>query len=60
MAENKYEEELAKLVLGEVSELVVEKGDFFLFREAWREHPDRDKIVGEAFLYGKIIYRFKS
>lgn len=54
---NPFEEKIAQLLSGECSELVVEKDDFFTFREAWLAHPERKKIIGEAHLGGKVIYR---
>lgn len=55
--ENPFEAKIKELLNGEISEIVVEKPDFFQFREVWLTHPNKDKIVGEAGLGGKVIYR---
>ncbi|MBL1229027.1 hypothetical protein IW492_07240 [Enterococcus sp. BWB1-3] len=57
MFENPFEEKIQQLKVGEIVEIVVEKNDFDLFREAWKILPDRTRIVGEAGLNGRIIYR---
>lgn len=58
MGVNPYEEQLKKLIAGDLQELMVEQEDFLVFREAWLAHPQRKEIVGEAGLNGRIIYRF--
>lgn len=58
MFENPYIEKLAALKSGELAELVVEVSDFMTFREVWKEHPEKDRFVGEAGLNGRIIYRY--
>ena len=58
MFENPFEEKIQQLKDGTISEIVVEKNEFNQFREVWKDLPDRTKIVGEAGLNGKIIYRF--
>ena len=55
--ENPYEEKIEQLVTGEITELIVEKEDFLLFREVWLTHPEKNNIIGEAGLSGKVIYR---
>jgi len=40
-----------------IEELLVERADFFLFREIWLNHPQKNQIVGEAGLGGRVIYR---
>lgn len=55
--ENNYTEKINLLVSGELEELVVEKKDFFEFREAWLIHPEKNSIKGEAGLGGKVTYR---
>ena len=57
MNENPYIEKIESLVTGAVDELLVEKEDFFLFREVWLNHPKKSQIVGEASLGGKVTYR---
>lgn len=55
--EKSYEEQINALVTGELEELVVEKENFFEFREAWLTHPEKNSLVGEAGLGGKVVYR---
>ncbi len=55
---NPYSEKLEKLQKNEITELIVERVDFLLFREAWLEHPEKMNFVGEAGLNGRIIYRY--
>ncbi|KAF1305392.1 hypothetical protein IV487_00915 [Enterococcus saccharolyticus] len=57
--ENPYTSLIEQLMTGEIPEIVVERDDFFTFREVWKEHPQRVQIVGEADLNGKIIYRYQ-
>lgn len=54
---NPYVEKINLLISGELEELVIEKPDFFEFREAWLAHPEKNKLKGEAGLGGKVIYR---
>ncbi|MGK0551263.1 hypothetical protein ACSFB8_03385 [Enterococcus faecalis] len=58
MYENPFISKIEELKQGAIEELVVEVADFFLFREAWLQLPDRMDIKGEAGLNGKIIYRY--
>lgn len=60
MSENPFDKQIKELKEGEITELIVEPKDFMLFREAWKEIPDRTKIVGEAGLNGKIIYHYNQ
>lgn len=55
--ETTFEAKIEALLNGEISEIIVEKPDFFQFREVWLKHPNKCKIVGEASLGGKVIYR---
>lgn len=55
--ENPYKEKIDLLVSGEITELIVEKEDFLLFREVWLTHPEKNNIIGEAGLCGKVVYR---
>lgn len=57
MHENPFEEQINALKEGSISELVLEPKDFTVFREVWKNLPDRMSIVGEAGLNGRIIYR---
>ncbi len=57
MEENPFESQVEALLNGQVEEILVEKNDFFLFREIWISHPNKMQIVGEAGLEGKVIYR---
>ena len=34
--------------------------EYFNFREAWLKLPNRNDVVGEAGLKGRIIYRIKK
>lgn len=58
MSENPFEDSIRQLKEGTISEIVIEQKDFSIFREAWKNDEEREKIVGEAGLNGKIIYRF--
>lgn len=59
MNENPFEQQIKELKAGEISELIIEPKDFMLFREVWKELPERASIVGEAGLNGRIIYHYK-
>lgn len=59
MFENPYAQKLADLKAGTLTEIIVERADFLVFREAWKELPDKKDFVGEAGLEGKIIYRYQ-
>ncbi|WP_321386577.1 hypothetical protein [uncultured Enterococcus sp.] len=58
MSENLFDEKIQQLREKAISEIVIEQSEFSVFREAWKKQEDRTKIVGEAGLNGKIIYRF--
>lgn len=58
MFEHSFEEEIQQLKEGTITEIVIQQKDFSQFREAWKVQEDREKIIGEAGLNGKIIYRF--
>lgn len=60
MNQENFAEKIAELLAGTITELVVEKEDFFEFRAVWLVHPNRESIVGEAGLGGKIVYRQKN
>ena len=51
---------LKQLLDGTIQELVVEQAEYFNFREAWLKLPNRNDVVGEAGLKGRIIYRIKK
>lgn len=55
--ENPYIEKIELLLKEEEKEILVEKQDFLLFREVWLNHPEKNRIVGEAGLGGKVVYR---
>ena len=59
MQNNPYVDLLDKLQNGEIEEIVIERDDFFVFREVWINREDRTSFVGEAGLNGKIIYRYE-
>jgi hypothetical protein len=58
MDSNPFVEKIELLKKGDLKEIIVEPKDFFQFREAWVQLPDRMEITGEAGLNGKIIYRY--
>lgn len=60
MFENPYNEKLEQLRAGTLTELVVKRDDFLLFREAWIEQLDKNYFVGEAGLGGRIVYRYQK
>ncbi|MDY2954953.1 MAG: hypothetical protein SOR80_05240 [Enterococcus cecorum] len=51
---------LKQLLDGKSQELVVEQAEYFNFREAWLKLPNRNDVIGEAGLNGRIIYRIKK
>ena len=51
---------LKQLLDGTIQELVVEQAEYFNVREAWLKLPNRNDVVGEAGLKGRIIYRIKK
>lgn len=55
-----YQQLLNELVNGELKELVIERDDFIAFRNIWQNHPEKDKIIGEARLGGSVIYTYKD
>lgn len=55
-----FKKDLASLVAGELSKIEVSREDFFAFRNAWQEHPEKVKIVGEAQLGGRVIYTYQG
>lgn len=58
MIENPYTEKIEQLRQGTLAEIVVEREELLIFREAWRVQEDKRQIVGEAGLNGRIIYRY--
>ncbi|MGO2084096.1 hypothetical protein [Vagococcus sp.] len=52
-----YQELVEQLVAGEIEEIIVEKENFFSFREVWLVQDEKERIVGEAGLEGRIVYR---
>lgn len=57
MSENPYVEKIEALLAGDITEIKIGKEDFFLFREVWIKHPQKNEIVGEASLGGNVVYR---
>ncbi|QIL45631.1 hypothetical protein G7081_00280 [Vagococcus coleopterorum] len=55
-----YQVEINKLKAGEIEKLVVERDDFFEFREVWLKDSNRDAIIGEASLGGSVIYTYQQ
>lgn len=58
MIENPFKEKLIALKAGEIQEIIVEVKDFPIFRDVWKDLPDRMDFIGEAGLNGRIIYRY--
>lgn len=58
MIDNPYTEKIEQLRQGTLAEIVVEREELLIFREAWRVQEDKRQIVGEAGLNGRIIYRY--
>ena len=52
--ENPYNEKIDLLISNEISELVIEKDEFLIFRNAWLNHSEKNNIKGEAGLGGKV------
>lgn len=48
---------IEQLLKEEISEIIIEKVDFMDFREALLKHSEKKKIVGQAGLNGRVIYR---
>lgn len=55
-----FQLELNELREGKREELTVSREEFMLFREIWLTQTDRQLIIGEAGLNGKIIYRLQK
>ena len=54
---NPFEEQLQKLVDGEIKEIKITRDEMMAFREAWIKREDRKYIVGEAAHLGNVTYR---
>lgn len=57
MDENPYKLKIDQLIAGEMTELIVSKEEFMLFRDAYLAHSERKKIIGEARLGGEVRYQ---
>ncbi|MGX7420573.1 hypothetical protein ACWOFR_17505 [Carnobacterium gallinarum] len=57
MSSEEMQNQVDELVAGSISELLVKKEDFMIFRTIWLSHPQKNQIVGEAKLRGETIYR---
>lgn len=55
-----FQLELNELREGKQVALTVTREEFMTFREIWLIQTDRQLIVGEAGLNGKIIYRLQK
>lgn len=55
---NPFKEKIEQLIAGEIGEIRIEKEEMMAFREIWKDHPERRRIIGEAGHEGKIIYRY--
>lgn len=60
MSEKYFDQMLDDLREGRISEIIVEANEFSLFREHWKNLPDRMLFVGEAGLNGQITYRYQK
>lgn len=56
----KYQQALADLMSGKVSELVIRPEEFNDFRRAWDQLPQRKEIVGNAQRNGTVIYHYSE
>ncbi len=56
MTSKEYYQAIIDLVDGSLEELIIEKEDFFTFRDAWLNHPNKKDILGEARHGGRVIY----
>lgn len=54
----KYQQDLADLLSGKVSELVIAPEEFNDFRRAWEQLPQRKEIIGNAQRNGTVIYHY--
>lgn len=55
---NNYDEQIEKLVQGEIKEIAVSHDNFMEFRAAWLKREDKKFIVGEAAHHGDVVYRY--
>ncbi|WP_125606144.1 hypothetical protein [Lapidilactobacillus bayanensis] len=56
----KYQQDLADLLSGQVSEVVVQASDFNEFVKVWEQLPQRKEIVGNAQRNGTVIYHLSE
>ena len=52
-----YLTQIKELATGERKQIEVRQADFYAFRRAWLEFPQRKSIVGEAQRGGDVIYQ---
>lgn len=52
--------QIEQLVNKEIEELLIKKEDFITFRDCWLKHPEKEHIIGEAKLFGEVVYRYVS
>lgn len=52
-----FKVEIDKLVSGDLTEIHIEPTDFLAFRDAWLDHPEKKRIIGEAQHKGHVVYR---
>ncbi|MCL5459095.1 hypothetical protein ACLUXD_11105 [Loigolactobacillus coryniformis subsp. coryniformis] len=55
-----YLTQIKELATGEREQIEVKQADFYAFRRAWLEFPQRKSIVGEAQRGGDVIYHFEK
>lgn len=60
MDNSQIEENVEKLVRGEMEEIIIKKEDFMKFREIWLNHPKKNSIIGKANHYGEVSYHYNS
>lgn len=54
---NNYDEQIEKLVKGEIKEISVSHENFMEFRAAWIKWEDK-KFIVEAAHHGNVVYRY--
>ncbi|MFC6169175.1 hypothetical protein [Loigolactobacillus jiayinensis] len=55
-----YLSQIKELAAGEREQIEVKQADFYSFRTAWLQFPQRKSIVGEAQRGGNVIYHFEK
>ncbi|MFD0897810.1 hypothetical protein [Loigolactobacillus binensis] len=55
-----YLTQIKELAAGKREEIAVAQADFYAFRTAWLQFPQRKSIVGEAQRGGNVVYHFEK